>query len=166
MTASVPALALRPATEADLPFLFRLYASTRAEELAPLPWSEEQKQAFLRMQFEAQTRHYALHFGGDRCDLILADGEPAGRWYIGRWTREIRVIDVSLLPAWRGRGIGGALLSELQREAAGSGRLVGIHVEMSNPARRLYQRLGFVVAEPGEVYDFMTWNGATARSAE
>lgn len=148
-------LALRAVEEADLPFLFALYASTRAEELAPVPWSEEQKLDFLRMQFRAQQAHYLQHYGGDHLDLVLVDGAPAGRLYVGCWAREVRVIDIALLPQYRAQGLGAALLGAVIEEAAEHGLPVSISVEKLNPARRLYQRLGFVQTEDLGVYDLM-----------
>jgi len=146
---------LRPITDADLPLLLRIYASTRTGELAPLPWSEEQKQAFLRMQFEAQHRHYQSHYAGDRFDLLLLAGTPIGRLYVGRWPSQICVIDIALLPEYRGRGIGTRLLRELIAEAQAQGKNVSMHVEKNNPARNLYLRLGFVKHEDAGVYDLM-----------
>ncbi len=151
----VAALSLRPIGDADLPFLYRVYASTRTEELAPLPWSEEQKQAFLRMQFEAQHRHYQSHYAGDRFDLLLLGDEAIGRLYVGRWPSQICVIDISLLPDYRGRGIGTRLLRGLIDEAQAQHKNVSIHVEKNNPARHLYVRLGFVIREDVGVYDLM-----------
>lgn len=155
MDANSPALARRPITDSDLPFLQQLYASTRAGELAALPWSEEQKLDFLRMQFEAQHRHYQAHYAGDRFDLLLIDGEPAGRLYVGRWPSQICVIDISLLPAHRGSGIGTRLLTELIEEAQQQGKAVSVHVEKLNPARRLYLRLGFAAVEDLGIYERM-----------
>lgn len=148
---------LRPITDDDLPFLNDVYASTRQEELAPVPWSEAEKEAFLRMQFDAQHRHYAEHYPNASFDVILVDGAAAGRLYVDRRETEIRIVDIALLPAFRQRGIGTRLLTGLLDEGARSGRPVGIHVERFNPALRLYQRLGFVPIEDREVYLLMRW---------
>lgn len=149
---NAPAFTLRPAGEADLPFLARLYASTRSEELAAVDWSEERKEAFLRQQFEAQHRWYAEQYAGASFDVVLVGGEPAGRLYVARWDREVRIVDVSLLPAHRGQGLGERLLREVLAEAAAAGKPVTIHVERFNPALRLYGRLGFAVVEDKGVY--------------
>lgn len=149
---------LRPIEERDLPFLERLYASTRAEELAPVPWSAEQKEAFLHHQFDAQHRHYQQHFRDARFDVIERGGRPLGRLYVERQGREIRVIDIAVVPEERGHGLGTALLEGLLEEARLTGKTVTIHVEHMNRARRLYDRLGFrQIADEG-VYLFLEWS--------
>src|SRR4029077_6333240 len=113
---------LRPITAADDAFLCALYGSTRAEELAPVPWTEEQKRAFLDMQFRAQTIHYQKHYGDGEFLMIENRGEPIGRLLLHRTSTEIRIIDISLLPAYRGRGIGTNLLCDVLDEGAASNR--------------------------------------------
>lgn len=158
------AVTLRPITEADLPFLFALYASTREEELAPVPWTAEQKEAFLRQQFGAQHAWWQEHYTGARFDLVLVDGVPAGRLYVDVWEREIRIVDIALMPEHRGGGIGTMLLGRVFDEGDAAGKPVSIHVEVFNPARRLYTRLGFVEkGTHGDVYILMERPaGATA----
>ena len=150
-------IALRPIGPDDHPFLLALYSSTRDEELAGVPWNAEQKAAFLRMQFDAQHQHYQEHYGGASFDVILVDGELAGRLYVARWPRDIRIVDMALMTAFRRRGIGTELIGGLQQEAAASGRTLSIHVERMNPALSLYERLGFRIAEDKGVYYFMEW---------
>jgi ribosomal protein S18 acetylase RimI-like enzyme len=87
--------------------------------------------------------------------VIEASGEPAGRLIVHRGDGEIRVMDISLLPAHRGRGLGTAILGELAAEADAAQRRLSIHVERTNPARRLYERLGFAAVETGDVYVLM-----------
>jgi ribosomal protein S18 acetylase RimI-like enzyme len=143
-------IVLRPVTPADEPFLLRVYASTRAEELAPVPWSDEQKAAFVAHQFAAQSAHYAQHYTGMSADVVLLDGAPAGRLLVARWEREIRVVDITLLPEFRGRGAGGELLAGLIAESDEAQKMLSIHVEHQNRALGLYRRLGFhPVAEEG-----------------
>lgn len=151
-------VALRPVSPADESFLLRLYASTRADELALVDWSEPEKEAFVRHQFDAQSRHYAQHYPTATHDVILIDGEQAGRLYVERWSHEIRIVDISLLPVHRDRGVGAELLRGVQEEGAASGRAVSIHVERFNPARRLYARLGFQLVEEGQVHQLMRWS--------
>ncbi len=141
---------LRPIVAEDAALLLRVYASTREEELAPVPWSDEQKSGFVAMQFAAQSAHYAEHYTGMSADVIVVDGADAGRLLVARWAREIRIVDITLLPAFRGRGAGGELLAELIDEATEMGRSLSIHVERENRAQGLYKRLGFrAVGETG-----------------
>jgi len=146
---------LRPASSADRPFLAQVYATTRAEELALVPWTEEQKARFVAHQFEAQDAHYRTHYGDGTFDVIEVDGEPAGRLYVHRGPSEIRIVDITLAPAFRGRGLGTRLLRALIDEAEDRGCKLSIHVEMNNPAQRLYERLGFRPAGEHGVYRLM-----------
>lgn len=155
---SPPTVAFRPVEDVDRPFLARLYASTRQEELAPVPWSAAEKEAFLAMQFDAQDRFYAEHFGDGDFRVVLVDGEPAGRLYLDPRPDEIRVVDIALLPAFRRRGIGRGLMRQVMSTAAASGRCVRIHVERNNPALRLYRRLGFREVDDQGVYLLMEWS--------
>jgi GNAT superfamily N-acetyltransferase len=152
------ALTFRPIEPADHEFLYRLYASTRAEELAAgTDWTDEQKEAFLRQQFEAQHHHYQTYYPEGSFDLVVLDGEPIGRLYVSRWQCEIRLIDIALVPEVRNRGIGGGLLGGLMEEARQAGKPLTIHVETFNPAMRLYERLGFTTLEDKGVYHLMEW---------
>ena len=153
-------VALRPLTEADEPFALSVYASTREEELAPVPWSAEQKDAFVEMQFAAQSAHYAQHYTGMTSDVVLIGGEPAGRLLVARWRDEIRIVDISLLARFRGRGAGSELLAELIDEATEMGKRLSIHVERDNRARGLYARLGFMPAGETGIHVRMQWDPA------
>ncbi len=175
---AVPGATLRAFREDDLEFLCELYASTRADEMALLiDWSQEQKRAFLRQQFEAQHGYYQQQYPGARYDVIELEGQRIGRLYVaelgaGEGAREadepqepqqkaeLRLMDIALLPEHRNRGLGEALVRELLDEAAATGRLVSLHVEENNPARRLYQRLGFRDVADVSFYKLMHWEPA------
>jgi ribosomal protein S18 acetylase RimI-like enzyme len=160
---AVPArIDLRPADPGDLAFLQRVYASTREDELAVTGWSQEQKAAFLAMQFQAQHAYYQQHYPQGRFDVIEIDGAPAGRLYVNRTPHEIRIVDIALLPAWRGRGVGSRLLWEILEEASGATIPVTIHVERTNPALALYRRLGFEPAGETGIYWLMRWSPVAA----
>jgi len=147
----------RPMADADLPFVAALYASTRAEEVAVTGWPIEHQRAFLAQQHDAQHRHYRTHYA-DALWLILEKGDaPIGRLYLDQWERELRVIDISLVPSCRSQGIGAAVLRDVQELARARALGVSIHVEKNNPARHLYGRLGFTVAEDKGVYDLLEW---------
>jgi ribosomal protein S18 acetylase RimI-like enzyme len=132
-----------------------VYASTRAEELAVVPWDDAQKDAFLRAQFDAQDAWWHENYAEASFDVIVVDGEPAGRLYVHRGPSEIRIVDIALLPEHRGDGVGTRLLEDLLAEGDASGKSVTIHVERMNPALRLYERLGFALAEDRGVYLFL-----------
>ena len=152
-----PAITLRPARDHDREFLYRVYASTREDELAVVPWTDAQREEFLRMQFTAQDSHYHTHFPDAAYDLVLRDGQPIGRLYVDRRPDELRILDIALLSEHRGGGIGTGLMRELLDEAARTGKAVRIHVEHNNPALRLYHRLGFTRVGDTGVYYLMEW---------
>ncbi len=150
-------LARRPISEADMPFLRQLYASTRWQELEPTGWSQDQKVLFLDAQFDAQHNHYMTHYKGASFDLLLYEGAPAGRFYLLQGKSDLRIVDIALIPAFRGRGIGRYLLEETQSLARKLGCQASIHVERNNRALGLYERLGFTIAEEVGPYFLMKW---------
>jgi ribosomal protein S18 acetylase RimI-like enzyme len=150
-------VSLRPITPADDSFLARVYASSRAEELAITGWNEELKADFCRRQFDAQSAYYAANYPGASFQIIERDGWPIGRLYVARWEKEIRIVDITLLPESRGTGVGTKLLRDLQEEARASGKSLTIHVERFNRALQLYERLGFQEIEDKGVYLLMGW---------
>ncbi|WP_245307805.1 GNAT family N-acetyltransferase [Hoeflea sp. IMCC20628] len=150
-------LTCRSMTTEDLGFLSALYASTREDELAPWPWSDEQKATFLEMQFQAQHAHYREHYPDALWLVLERAGKPIGRLYLEQWPSEHRIIDIALMPDTRGQGVGSALLRDVMDEAAGLSKAVSIHVEKTNPAMRLYKRLGFETVEDKGVYDLLRW---------
>jgi ribosomal protein S18 acetylase RimI-like enzyme len=151
-------VAFRLIQDEDLEFLYQVYASTREEELAPVPWTDDEKEAFLRGQFHAQHVHYQQHYAQARFEVVLAGGQPVGRLYVDRREDEIRIVDIALLPEHRGAGIGGAILKDLLAEGAEAGKPVRIHVERNNPAMRFYRRLGFTQIGDAGVYFLMEWS--------
>jgi GNAT superfamily N-acetyltransferase len=153
-----PPSSLRPVTAGDWDFLSSVYASTRVEELLATDWTDEEKSEFCRMQFTAQDAHYRQHYPTAEFRVIEVEGTAVGRLYVDRWKREIRIMDITILPGHRGKGIGGRLLLDLQNEAGEVGKSLSIHVERLNPALSLYQRLGFRMIEDKGVYLLMEWN--------
>lgn len=151
---------LRSIQPQDQEFLYRVYASTRTEELAVTDWDEGQKQGFLRMQFDAQHRHYQEHYAQAAFLLVLLNEHPIGRLYVARWDHEIRIVDIALLPPHRRAGIGSSLLQDILAEGVQSGKTVSIHVEQFNPAMRLYERLGFQKIGEVGVYFLLEWSPA------
>lgn len=143
---------LRPATPDDDAWQLAIYASTRADELALTGWPPAQREAFVHQQHRAQQLHYRQHFPRSACQLIVVADAVAGRLWTDPRDAGLHILDIAVLPAWRGQGLGTRCLLAL---AAGGQRL-SIQVEIHNPARRLYERLGFVTAgEPQGLYQPM-----------
>jgi ribosomal protein S18 acetylase RimI-like enzyme len=150
-------LSLRAATPADDPFLLEVYASTRASELDPVPWTAEQKGGFIRSQFDAQALAYRANYPGARFLVVEHDGIPVGRLYrwLDRDAGDLRIMDIALLPEHCGQGIGSEILGDVLAEADAEGLRVSLHVEEWNPAVRLYRRLGFATVGRVGIYDRM-----------
>ena len=157
MTIERARITFRPRREDDAEFLYGLYASTRAEEMRMLPWTEEMKERFLRMQFHAQTTYYDEHYDASEFFIVERDDHRIGRLYIERNPDDIRIVDIALIPETRRSGIGTMLLKEILEDARRSGTPVSIHVEHYNPAMRLYLRLGFQHVATNGVYHLMRW---------
>ncbi|MGQ4582317.1 GNAT family N-acetyltransferase [Lysobacter sp. F60174L2] len=141
-------LRLRAATGGDLPFLRGLYASTRAAELARVPWTEAMRAAFLGDQFALQHRHWLGSYPQAGYLVMEHDGVPVGRCYVDfGWAvrDDALLIDLALLPAAQGRGMGAAVLGHLLQRCERRGQAMVLHVLRANTgAQRLYRRFGFV----------------------
>jgi ribosomal protein S18 acetylase RimI-like enzyme len=153
---------LRPRASADRAFLRELYLDSRRAEFAALPWPPADVERLLEMQFEAQTRQYAAQYPEALDAIVLVSGEPAGRLYVARRDESIQLIDIALSPAHRGRGIGAALIGGLQGEAGARGVPVRLAVLLSNPAGRLYRRLGFQELGVDGMHRRMEWRASAA----
>jgi ribosomal protein S18 acetylase RimI-like enzyme len=156
-------LSLRPALTADEPFLYVLYASTRAAELAAWGWDEAQQKLFLDLQFRGQQQHYAAY--PNTTHWIIeeqsdATARPIGRLLIARLSDEIRLVDIALLPDFRNRGLGAELVQSLQAEAGHDAKAIRLHVAADSPARNFYTKLGFQLIEDRGSHWFMEWCAA------
>ena len=128
-------------------------------------WTEEMKDAFVRQQFNAQHVWYQEHYQGATFDVILVDGVPAGRLYVHRRANEIRLVDITFLPEHRKGGLGTSILRDLMADGEAVGKPVTIHVEVYNPALRLYERLGFKPIEERGPYLLMEWRPPQLKTA-
>ena len=149
---------LRPVGSDDYDFLVEVYGSTRAEEMALVPWTTEQQLAFVRSQFAAQQDHYAKTYPTANHDIIVSNDRPVGRLYVARLDQEIRIVDITLLPAERNAGIGSYLIKQLVDEANRSGKITRIFVEEFNRSLRLFERLGFSPSEQHGIHVLMQYN--------
>ena len=146
------AISLRTCRASDQDFLFKLYASTRMHEIAPFGWPAAQQEAFLRMQFGAQQRWYESAFGNSEHQIVEQDGQPVGRLMVLREKGSALLVDISLLTEHRGQGIGGGLVRELIQQCARDGSTLKLQVLKTNPALRLYERLGFTRTGEDQMY--------------
>ena len=154
---SIRSIQLRQTSAEDEPFLKNLFASTREQELAYLDGDDAQKALFIGMQFNAQNMQYAMSYPQAESCVILSNNEPIGRLLVDRAEEKFTLVDIALLPKHRGAGVGGQLIRNLLREAAAQGKAVKLSVWQTNPAKRLYERLGFVTADDTSVYCEMYW---------
>lgn len=161
------AIATRPMLPTDEAFAYQVYASTRQGEMKLVAWSPEQKEAFLQMQFNAQMTHYRAYYPHAEYQIIQHGETPIGRLIVDRSQDPLLLMDIALLPEYRSKGIGNILIRGLMQEARERDWSVRLHVESFNPARQLYERLGFVkVAEQG-IYQEMIWRpGSDPNTAE
>src|SRR5215472_6852228 len=157
MRSSPIAPALRPAVPDDEAFLYELYCSTRAHEIAAFGWDRAQQDAFLQLQFRGLQRHYQVQQLDVDFRIILQDGRPIGQLIVMRSATEIRLADIALLPEYRGSGIGSRLIGDLFTEARGSGRPLTLHVEKTSRAVALYERLGFQRIDETGFHYKMEW---------
>jgi ribosomal protein S18 acetylase RimI-like enzyme len=151
------ALSLRPASAADEPFLLKLFAATRSDELALTNWDENQKQAFIAMQFKAQSRHYDMNYPDAQNSIILWNDDPVGRLLLDRGELQLTLVDIALLPAHRNSGIGTGLIQDIVKEARAAAKPIRLHVFCSSAAKRLYERLGFSQIGEDGAYLEMMW---------
>ena len=151
-------VALRPITPEDDEFLLAVYTSTRAEELAQVSWEPGQKEIFVAWQFGLQRQEYDARYPEARYQVILVNGQPAGRIWVGEDDTQIRLLDIGLLEQFQNRGVGTYLLKQLIAEAAEKNKALRHMVfVLNNNAHRFYERLGFVVIEDVGGYKHMEW---------
>lgn len=153
-------ISLRTAAPDDRALLRSIYGSTRTIELERTNWDDEQKGAFITHQFEAQDAHYKQVYPDTDYSVIIYDAQPAGRLYVERnlIPGTIRIVDITLLPDFRNKGIGRYLIQQLQDEAEQAGKTLSIHVERFNKALQLYEKIGFqLIKETHGVYYLMEW---------
>jgi len=157
-------VSLRPETEADLPFLRKCYALSRDWEMAKAPMTLAEQKAFLIQQFEWQRKHYRTHYADADWFVIERDGVPIGRLYTHRQPHEIRVMDIAILPSHRGNRIASRLLAAYCAWGARLGTRVSLNVEFANPARRMYDRLGFRYGHTESHHHYLEFVPEGARS--
>lgn len=136
-------LELRAAAEADVPFLLALRDRTMTHHFLAsgvnVTPEEHRERVFYRYEC---------------AQIIERAGLPVGILKVTRDGREWQLVQIQLAPELQGQGIGRALVDELCAEARAAGAALTLHVLHQNPARRLYESLGFRVVEVGD-HDFV-----------
>jgi ribosomal protein S18 acetylase RimI-like enzyme len=134
---------LRQATAEHYDFALQLYLQTLGPYLCKLIVWDEQEQ---RAVFAAQWKR-------EEVKIISVDGKNAGWLQVAELPTEIRLQKFFVSPPWQRSGIGSEVLDNLLASWRPTGKTIVLRVLKNNPARRLYERLGFsVIAETGIVY--------------
>jgi ribosomal protein S18 acetylase RimI-like enzyme len=154
---------LRPAVPADGPLLLQIFLEDRRAEFAPLGWPPAALDAFLATQFDLRERHYLAAYAEAARSVVTYRGRDVGTLLVARAPGGLHVVNVALLAAERGLGIGTAVLRDLQREASKGGMSLTLTVREGNPARRLYERLGFGYVRTDGPDLPMAWSPAPAQ---
>lgn len=141
-----------PVSDSDYSVLFEIYASSRTEEMKFVPWTDEQKTAFLQSQFQAQQSHYLSTNPNGSFNIIKIEDQTAGRLYTSEFGGEIRIMDITLLPQFRNQGIGTQLISGILEIGVRKQKPVTICLETYNPSQNLFSRLGFNRVSDDGVY--------------
>jgi ribosomal protein S18 acetylase RimI-like enzyme len=147
-------ITLRPVTADDREFLLQVYAASREIELAMVPWDDAAKRAFVEHQFDAQRTFYDKEYKNVTHQIVLFDGEPAGRLYLSRGPEQTAIMDLTVLPEFRSRGIATHLIRQLQAES----RPLRVFVESWNPSQKLFTKLGFSVVSQDESSIRLEWH--------
>jgi ribosomal protein S18 acetylase RimI-like enzyme len=161
---------LRRAETEDEAFLFQLFVSAQ-ETFAPCGWDAEQLHQLLAFQFRARNASYAASHPRAASDLICTPERTAvGRLLVAPGSEGVHLLDIALLPTYRGRGIGRHVLLDLQRSCMTRGQRITLNVQRESRAHALYRRLGFRTIREDSVYAQLEWRAgaplAVARSPE
>lgn len=152
-----PNVKLRPVTPEDETFLISVYGASREQELAMVPWTEEQRHAFVKFQYLAQLNYYQTEFPKSEHFIILADGEPVGRLFLDRRDAQIRILDITILTRHRGKGFGVPVIRYVMDEALTVGKSVGINLDLFSTSQRTFEQLGFKPTEKTDSHTLYAW---------
>jgi GNAT superfamily N-acetyltransferase len=155
--AAVLGLSLRAATDTDQPFLATLYRSTREEEMDTAAMPEATRALFALQQFAAQQTDYALRFPSLERWVVMRDHNAVGRLWLADQGDALLLVDISLMPAAQGGGVGSALIRDSMLRARTTAKPLRLHVFVFNRAQGLYARLGFVACGRSDTHIEMEW---------
>jgi ribosomal protein S18 acetylase RimI-like enzyme len=150
---------MRPACREDEPLLFELFAGERRVEFAAAGVPQMQAEMLAQMQYRGRAMSYSAQFPeAEDSILIVEDGTPVGRLLVDRKSERWRVVDIAVLAEHRGRGVARKALIECQVQCAIAGTKLELEVATQNPARRLYEQLGFRVTGEDMLAVRMAWS--------
>ncbi len=152
-----PSVSIRPATAQDRELLLRIYASTRARELALVPWDAAQKSLFLRRQFAFQDQHYRTQFPDAEYSIVVHNGEDAGRIFITRDESRIHVLEFTILPEHRGRGVATEIVRRLKEEARGKALPLTTYLDQLSDSQAWLEKRGFTRISDEGIHYLMRW---------
>jgi ribosomal protein S18 acetylase RimI-like enzyme len=148
---------LRPATADDESFLYAVFCTTWEHEVSAMP-NPSLVQHYLRIQYTAQPRRFAQRFPGHERWVVTYAGQPAGRFFMHRSPSILHVVEITLLPEYRSRGIGSSLLRGVMDEAAAAGQSVSLRVARRNVrAANLYNAVGFRLVTMDDQDSYFEW---------
>jgi ribosomal protein S18 acetylase RimI-like enzyme len=156
-------LRIRPELPEDENFLWQVYATTREDELNLTNWNAETRRAFVDSQFKAMRIGYAAQYPEAEFCVIMLGEERIGRMVVDRGPGVLRLVDIAVLPEYRGRGIGSHYLKKLANEAEQNKKMLRLHVFKGSRPWRLYERLGFVKIEENGPYEHLEWRSRTSQ---
>ena len=150
-----PMITFKNVEDKDQQFIEMVYRSTREKELSLTGWPEDQKQRFIIMQSMAQLTEYKNKYKAATYRVILYKKRPAGRLYLSESNHEIRIIDITLLPEFQGKGIGSKILADIIKTAKQKNKKITLHVNHGNRAIKLYESLGFKKISATNIQEYM-----------
>jgi ribosomal protein S18 acetylase RimI-like enzyme len=140
---------LRQASEEDYQFLFALKVLCLKDYVATMfGWDEKY-----------QRRIYSERFDPSTIQIIVVDGEDVGQLSVEKEDEELYIAGLYIFPQWQNQGLGSAVIEDVLSSAIDQGFSVRLQVLRVNPARWLYERLGFEVYEETESHFRMKTSG-------
>ena len=155
-------ITLRDADPNDEQFLMQVFACTRAAEVAQVPWTDEQKAAFMQMQCNAQHSYYHEQYPEADYKVILHNDEPVGRLYVNKQPDLVKILDITVLPEFRNCGIGSGLIQNILNDADEMNSSVHIYVETFSPSLSLFKKMGFSILQEEGINFLLEWHGGAA----
>lgn len=148
---------LRPCGPEDDAFLYDVFCTTWASEVAALP-NPRLAPHVMRIRHIAQERQFASLHPGHQRFVVLHDDQPAGRLYVHERGSRMHVLDLTLLPCFRARGLGTRVTRDLFGEATERGKSVTLRLARRNVRACEFQSsLGFRLVGADDVDNFFEW---------